>query len=566
MKPSIKYPVRVFVTGVVVLTLLSIPLFWLRFLCQISLSKRIPSDVKDVSIEPSSLVPRDIENDPNIARHSRVSATMRCEIPLTLRTLGILDYFQARLPGGRRSNVFLIESNGEWMYFDQKLGQIVLRYIDKQIMPDGSPLRRTLQLYAGPEGISEISDKKLGRFIDPIVDTSNLDGSLKSEPMILYDKKLRSFFKIDIRQKTVFKGPKLGTEDSHEPVQIGQLNKYPFLLDLNWLPPAIKISSDYRIAHGREYEPLIQTAQRSNTDSHLFVLDKSGRIDLLDQETLEFAGTAGKLPEPRTLFGSEQSAAPKNTLSYKAKPLYLGARTIAGISESKRKKNPDKSPLRYAGMFVASLSSDGTALAVTVFDDKGKVSRRAHSELGGNRSHRGARRSSSSAVYFGPPWAPALTIGKYLAENLHPPILSLASYFAASAFEASAGHRALFILPNSFIAMMGRDVTGNMVGRFGLGLLLILPSLILAILLAWRVSEDATVVGLSENAKLFWMLGTIGFGLAAYITYRLTRPKMVLVTCQNCGNPRRPDMSKCHRCGSKWHVPELTPPTWRVLG
>jgi uncharacterized OB-fold protein len=38
-----------------------------------------------------------------------------------------------------------------------------------------------------------------------------------------------------------------------------------------------------------------------------------------------------------------------------------------------------------------------------------------------------------------------------------------------------------------------------------------------------------------------------------------------LVTCANCGRMRRPDMEKCHRCGSKWYVPELIPPTWRVL-
>jgi uncharacterized OB-fold protein len=61
------------------------------------------------------------------------------------------------------------------------------------------------------------------------------------------------------------------------------------------------------------------------------------------------------------------------------------------------------------------------------------------------------------------------------------------------------------------------------------------------------------------------MIGIIAFGLSGYITYRLTRPRETLVTCANCGKLRRPDMNKCHRCGSKWHVPELTPPTWRVL-
>ncbi len=55
MKPLIKslvlnYPVKVFATGFVVLTLLSIPLFWFRFLCQTSLSIKMSDDAKRVSI------------------------------------------------------------------------------------------------------------------------------------------------------------------------------------------------------------------------------------------------------------------------------------------------------------------------------------------------------------------------------------------------------------------------------------------------------------------------------------------------------------------------------------
>jgi uncharacterized paraquat-inducible protein A len=92
------------------------------------------------------------------------------------------------------------------------------------------------------------------------------------------------------------------------------------------------------------------------------------------------------------------------------------------------------------------------------------------------------------------------------------------------------------------------------------------PSIILAIWLAYRVSKNAVVVGLSENARHYWIIGTLAFGLAAYITYRLTRPRITLVTCLNCGKMRRPDMAKCHRCKSDWHVPELAPPAWRVLG
>lgn len=172
---------------------------------------------------------------------------------------------------------------------------------------------------------------------------------------------------------------------------------------------------------------------------------------------------------------------------------------------------------------------------------------------------------SGKATYFHSPKGIVLTITKYLLENLHPPVLSIVSYFTADSFEAASGHRALFALPNSFIAMKGRDVEGSFISRLSFALLLILPSIVLSIFLAWRVDKDAAVIGLSGNERLVWILGTIAFGLVAYITYRLTRPKITLVTCQNCGKPRRPDMDRCHRCKSKWHVPELIPPTWRVL-
>ena len=154
---------------------------------------------------------------------------------------------------------------------------------------------------------------------------------------------------------------------------------------------------------------------------------------------------------------------------------------------------------------------------------------------------------------------------KCILENLQPVVLSLASYLTASSFEATAGHSALFILPNSFVAMLSRDANQSIIVRLLFSLLLILPSIILGIWLACRVSKDATVVGLSKSAKLYWLIGTIAFGLSAYITYRLTRPRITLVTCPNCGRLRRPDMTRCHRCGRKWQVPELTPPAWRVI-
>jgi hypothetical protein len=216
---------------------------------------------------------------------------------------------------------------------------------------------------------------------------------------------------------------------------------------------------------------------------------------------------------------------------------------------------------KYRGLFAAAVSREGTSLALDVFDEKGTCIESEDTKIRGGRH--GV--PSSRAVLFGFPWAPAITIGKFMLENLHPPILSLASYFTAGSFEAGSGHRALLLLPNSFIAMKGRDARDNIAVKFLYALLLISPSIALGILLAWRVGKDAAVVGLSQKARRWWLFGTIAFGPAGYITYRLTRPKITLVTCANCGKPRRPDTDICHRCGSKWDVPELIPPAWRVV-
>jgi len=559
---ALNYPVKVFATGFIVLVLLSLPLFWIRSGCETSLIEVMPRGARDVSIRPSGLVPPELENDPNVVSHSSVYGGGYTREPLSL---GIADYHRMRKPGGSRSNVYF--SNGNWMmYFDKKSGQIVHQYLDIQVLPDKTRKRKIVQLYIGHEGISETTDKALGRFVEPIID----HGWITREP-ILYDKKLRRFFKIDFNQRTVIKGPELKKDDPHKPIQIGQLNKSPFLLSLSWQPPKIKATDG-------SPKPIIQTGYERDAGPYLLVLDETGRIDLLDKEALEFAGTAGWLPAPQTHFPSKPSVTPRDLLGYKVWPLALTTQFFENPEEVRVAfGDPSYSPARlpsrverkYLGMFAASLSRNGTAMALAVFDDKGKKIKREDTKamvyIQDSVGSRPRNIPSSKAFFFQAPWAYSLTIGKFLAENLHPPLLSVASYFTASAFEAASGHRALFFLPNSFIAMKARDYRGNFAERFMSALWLILPSIILAIWLACRVGKNAAVVGLSENARLYWIIVTLAFGLTAYITYRLTQPKITLVTCPNCGKMRRPDMPKCHRCGSKWHVPELIPPAWRVL-
>ncbi len=541
MKSPINHLAKVLATGFVVLVLLSLPLFWARLACEVSLGEMIALDSRKVTFEPCGLVPPEIENDPNMVHHSSVKARLRPGVPAM--SLGFIDYFMAIAPEGRRSDVYRYDRDDQdWMYFDEETGQIVFHETYKEKMPDQTVSVRKMQLYAGPEGISETADKTLGRFIDPIID---------HQSTILYDKKLRCFFRFE--PKTVVKGPQLGDDDPHRPVKIGELGKNSSLLYLDWEPPMRKATPEEREERGfrpRSGYPynrsIVHRSGYYPADHPLLVLDESGRIDLLDKQTLTFAGIAGRLPAPESVFPSKTYVTAKDLLAYEVLSLAF---------------NTDR---KYRGMFAASICREGTAMALAVFNERGELIKSGHTRSTDRRGRRNI--PSSKAVFWEVPWAPALTIGKFLAENLHPPILSVASYFTASAFEAASGHRALFFLPNSFIAMNGRDITGNVASRFALGLWLILPSIILAIWLAYRVSKDAAAIGLSENARLYWIIGTLAFGLTAYITYRLTRPKITLVTCPNCGKMRRPDMPKCHRCKSDWHVPELIPPAWRVLG
>jgi hypothetical protein len=277
----------------------------------------------------------------------------------------------------------------------------------------------------------------------------------------------------------------------------------------------------------------------------VLVLDASGRIDLFDAQTLHFVGMAGRLMSPTPLFGSSRQAEPDDVLAYEVSPIGL----LCDDGSDRR---------TYGGCVVATLAREGTGMRLDVYNAHGQP-------VGSDETHIGSI-PSAKAAYFHLPSAQVLTLVKFTLENLHPPVFLVLSHLAAPNLEATAGYRSIFLLPDSFVAMSARDADVGRVARFFRALLLVCPALLLAMQLAWFVTRDGRRMGLSKNARAAWVAGTMVFGLPAYITYRLTRPKATLVTCANCGLGRRPDMDKCHHCGSPWVVPELTPPAWRVLG
>jgi len=547
MKTSRNYPVSVIAAGFVVSVLYLLVLFWIRTSSETCLIEMMPGEGRYIKISPSGLVPEEIENDPNVIRHSQVAAHLKL-LTRGPQHLGIFYFLTKRKFFGSDSDIYLYSDDGSSvLYFDRRSGLIIRRYsyVDKT---SGEPgVYKKVQLYAGPEGVSEKKDKNLGRF-------EELLGARYwgRKNFVVYDKKHRRFFGINFEDRLVSKGDELKKDGGYEPVQIGELAKNSGRSnDLYWNPPSVR-------SHDNERHTVsIFSALKSGLENvvkrqkYLFVLDKSGRIDLLDSESLEFAGKAGFLPGSPALFASENEVGPKDLLSYSIFPVEF---------------QPDWT---YRGMCVRAVGREGTSMAVAVFDEKGKLIRKEDTKIRTEVRIRGGklkRISSSRGIYFHGPWAPFNTIIKYLAENLHPPILSIVSYLTAESFEAADGHRALFVLPNSFIAMKSRSIRESEAMKIYSALLLIFPSIVLSGLLGWRVHRNGVVNGLSENVRFWWVIGTVCFGLVGYITYRLCRSKMTLVTCVNCGRLRRPDMEKCHRCGAGWEVAELRAPLWRVFG
>jgi hypothetical protein len=558
MNGSIRYGTRIMTTGFLVLVFYAILLFWGRWFCEVTLEARMPTEGRFVHVSPSGLLPAGLEGEPNADRPS--VATGHNNDLVLLQALGILNYLNSHEPGGRCSDVFYYQGNDKsWMYFDRASGYLV-RQVSVRTGTEGEHASSlVVPRYAGPEGMSDTPRAGLGRFVAPLVAPDD------EMPSILYDQHQRRFFMLDWENRTVRAGPPL--DGNHQPVEIGS-RRGGERVNVTWEAPCRRPPRPAP-TDAREPSRFTVPFRVENAGPYLAVIDASGRIDLLDRETLELIEGKGMLPAPRTLCG-QGVPKPGQLLDYAVTPVYIG------------------DSHEYAGMVVAGVSRQGMSLTLAVFDPSGKClgthSTRAHpydlredlfrllydAKAGDDptrlrRYVDGAYVESTQAALSEVPWGPTFAAGKYILETLHPPALTLASFFLADHIGASASHRALFLVPNSFAALQ-QDRRGNaMIWNLMSALWVMAPALLLAVFLTWRVARDAGPVGLSEKARSLWILGTLAFGLPAYITYRLTRPDIRLVTCPNCGQARRPDMEKCHRCGSAWVVPELTPPAWQVV-
>jgi len=531
MKAQRYSTLHVLATGVLALLVTLVVLFWARWGCESARYSLLPKHVQQVEIDAPDLIKPKGGGDPNAVILLRFIAMMSPgEVPAA--GLGIAQYRESlRLDDpGSLMLIRSVDDQDSRLYYDRSLRTIVYHHVVPLPQPDGKVRMEKAVAYAGPEGIADKPDKKLGRFRDPVVRliAGNLDRP------IVYDRGLRRFFAIDWRGKMVRQGPALTGKGTSPVVDFGWPRKQPACLSLNLDTP------EPHYTYGRNPDRAV-------------VLDAAGAIHMLDLDTLEYTRSVGALPAPATLFASSRRATPNSLFAFDVLPVFVGKGDI------------------YAGCAVAALSRDATAMRLEVFDANGASVAREESAVRDNPmvSSRGARYNAPStvlAVYFELPGAAALTATEFVLESLHPPMLLWLSYFTAQSVEATAGHRSLFVLPNSFAAMKGRDAESWWLPRFVGAVPFLLPGVVVGVVLSRLVGAHARRTGMARRARRLWIVATVLFGLPAYVTYQITRPTTARVTCLNCGRDRWVDGEKCHHCGSPWLVPELVPPAWRVIG
>jgi hypothetical protein len=536
MNARYRHLINVLSTGVVVTFLTLVALFWVRWYCHLVRVSALNEGLTRVQISPTGLFPFEKADDPNLASASSATAELH-GIAGLFTGLGVVQYVESHLLPSPDSHIYVWEREQKRLrfYFDSSLGLLVYGGESDVLDPNGTVHRRYVTQFAGPEGVAEAPEERLGRFVSPI-----LDAFYPTDPQTVYDKGYRCFFIIRRKDGLVRKGPELPKENGYQPVEMGHMWRNPLSLSVTERDPMYKQPGREELRSRSSREAL--HTQLPQMDSYpVLVLDASGRIGLLDPDTLTLRPDVGRLPTPPTLFRNPRPVGPEDVAAYCVYP-------VCDYPRQAEKK------WAYAGCLVATASRDLTGMQLAVFDPNG-------------------RSVTSQTTYPGPdemysslPGASLVTMIQYVAENLHPLASLMLSSLTAAQVPAESAYQSLILLPNSFAAMAARDMDLGRVNRFAASLPFMLPAIGLGVFLAWRVSRDGARMGLSKQASTLWILGIFALGLPAYVTYRLTRPKVALVTCHNCGLGRRADFEKCQRCGAPWVVPELIPPTWRVIG
>ncbi|HPS56110.1 MAG TPA: hypothetical protein PLP05_10970, partial [Sedimentisphaerales bacterium] len=503
MNNQIKYILNIAGTGILVIVLLGVIFFWTDRLCDNAILDNVKPNDYGINISPSGL----IENESEIKKEradkgrtyidSAITTSMNYNMALTFGMIANIMEEEVRFQGLSMMSIAYDmitdnvgstikseeNSNYQRTYFDKDKGLFVNCTFLKNTKSQNKWAKR-INYYIGPEGIGNEPAEQLGRFINPLI--SDMENPYK-KTAVLYDKGLKRFFSIKITtdEKTVTKGGELDSE-KYNPVQISghRINKPK----LNVLSNGITSNSQGNIDGKLFYDAY---------NKYLIVVNGNGRIDLLDSETLELK-PAGNLPE----YIKQQH-------SYSIQSVFL-----------------DDS--YYSGLVVSTISSDFRIMYTSVFDATG------------NKIHSQANWLNEEQL----PGGLASLLSRYIIESLQPAGFEILSYLTAHNYDGVKSQQAMFIRPNSAIASFARDVNPFSIRLLG-ALVIMGPSLIIGVLLGWRVSKRAKSLGLSKLAVRLWTYGTIFTGIAGYLTFRFTKHAETMVTCKNCGQLRQVEQETC---------------------
>jgi len=319
---------RTITTGLMVLVLFAVSLCLARHSCDGLLMGHIQAHI---GVSPSGLLPPEIENDPNVQDHSSVSAYVRSQYsyhrPIgrlfrfhwelsrladrfdLIEELGLLKYFESRERGRRR--MYSVPNRDPYSYdrihVDEVGGQLICHRAVSDSWADefAWDWAGVIELRAGPGGVSSSKDGNIGRFESPVVYVGPPSRPFRTQPNILvYDRKTLSFYSVDFKRQTVERRPQ-------------QQDSSARLINLGTSKGSDLLGAGFRLTYGlANFRVNVMNPLYSG---HLPVVHESGRIDLLDPDTLELRGPIGCLPEPRTLFG-KGSPHPRDLLDYVVSP------------------------------------------------------------------------------------------------------------------------------------------------------------------------------------------------------------------------------------------------------
>ena len=426
---------------------------------------------------------------------------------------------------------------------------------------------RNLLGYWGPKGFSTSSVKELGIFNENLLINRGFRISpSKSICYDLYDKQTKTIYTLQIKRKndgnldgenaTVSKIELTADTEFigfiYDSVSGEEAISFEYF-DNTWLDvgltfrPAMKKATEQQIESEsyKEYEHYVDNNDTYTIDmtgkSHKYLCrylyrdmcfyDSKGQVYVVDDETEEIKPLC-MLPVDIDTIEDEYYSCMFNAIKQQEYDQIVDT------------KNDKLLSTEIIGYYFASYSRNNE-LSVTLYDKEGKVT---------------ATRSGDSNSRFIKNMSKGLWVCRTIVESMPGPLIAVSSYFTRDMFGPMEQWQTVILMPLSLAncATMLKD--GDPLEYLKYTML----SYILAGALAGFYIFNVKKYGLSSRERKYWLYLIILFGIFAFIAYMIYRPKVVQVTCGNCGKLRRPDQERCHSCRAGWDMPQLETVGWAI--